>query len=451
MSQTDRYRDHLATLDGYLSASLERAGKQGTALDGVVFHAGSLTSYYADDQEIPFHATPHFRRWTPLPGPEHLLLARPGKRPMVIRVQPQDYWYDTSPPATSYWQAEVELKEAGSFQEACQIARDAVGGFDRYAYVGENSEAATQAGFPTERIDPPTLLAPLDWYRAYKTPHEVDLLRRACEHAAQGHLAARDAFEAGGSEREIHWAYLRGSGHLECELPFGSIAALDGKAAILHYQQKRGAGESPGNLLLMDAGAVHQGYAADLTRTWARPQVDPTFRALLLGMDGLEQELVAMVSPGRPYLEIHLAAHQGVANLLAEAGIVKVSADEALDAGITRTFLPHGVGHHLGIQVHDVGGHMAGPEGGTVSPPEDHPFLRNTRLLEPGHVVTIEPGLYFIPMLLEPLQASQQGALIDWPLVEKLSAYGGIRIEDDVVCTPDGVDDMSRGLLPGPK
>ncbi len=451
MSQTDRYREHLSTLDDYLSRALERAGKQGLELDGALFHAGRASSYYADDQEIPFVASPHFRRWAPMPGAEHLLLARPGKKPIVVRVQPKDYWYDSSPPPPSYWESEVELKEATTFSEACQIARHAAGNFDRLAYVGSSPEAATEAGFPAERIDPPTLLAPLDWYRAYKTAHEVDLLRRACALAARGHLAARDAFEAGASEREIHRAYLGGCDHLGCDLPFGSIAALDSKAAILHYQQKRGAGETPGDLLLMDAGAVYEGYAADLTRTWVRPRVDPIFRALLLGVDVLEQELVAMVSPGRPYLEIHLAAHQAVAKLLAETGILKVSAEEALNAGVTGTFLPHGVGHMLGIQVHDIGGRMAGPEGGEVPAPAEHPYLRCTRIVEPGMVLTIEPGIYFIPMLLEPLRAGNNAAMIDWPLVDKLSIYGGIRIEDDVLCTPDGAEDLSRELLPGPK
>jgi Xaa-Pro dipeptidase len=100
--------------------------------------------------------------------------------------------------------------------------------------------------------------------------------------------------------------------------------------------------------------------------------------------------------------------------------------------------------------VHDVGGHQAGPGGGTVPPPEEHPFLRNTRLLEPGHVVTIEPGVYFIPVLLDPLRATPEGSLVNWDLVAELLPCGGVRIEDNVFCTEEGPLDFTRDLIPGP-
>ena len=134
------------------------------------------------------------------------------------------------------------------------------------------------------------------------------------------------------------------------------------RPAILHYQGKRGAEAAPGKVLLLDAGAASDGYAADITRTWVRSEVDPVFQQLLTGVDALERDLVAMVTPARPYLEIHVEAHRGTARLLAETGIVKASAEEIFDRGITHPFLPHGVGHQLGLQVHDVGGHQAGPE-----------------------------------------------------------------------------------------
>jgi Xaa-Pro dipeptidase len=107
-------------------------------------------------------------------------------------------------------------------------------------------------------------------------------------------------------------------------------------------------------------------------------------------------------------------------------------------SGVTSTFLPHGIGHLLGLQVHDIGGFMAGEDGGTIAKPEGHPYLRLTRVLQPGMVVTIEPGLYFIPMLLDKLRATPASASVDWSLVRHLSAFGGVRIEDDVACRADG-------------
>lgn len=446
MSDQDLYRHHLAALDGWLRDALERAGRAGVALDGVLFHAGRARTYHRDDEEIPFRSGFHFRRWCPAAGPEHLVLARPGERPKVARVRPRDYWYDTSPPPPSYWEAEVELIEAESF--AAAVA--ALGELPRVAYVGDSGAAAAEAGIPAERVEPAALMAPLDWHRATKTEHEAARTAAAVEVAVAGHRAARAAFDSGAPEIEIHRAYLAGCDQLERDMPFGMITALDEKSAILHYQNKRRAGETRGEVLLVDAGAAVDGYAADLTRTWARPDADPVFRCLLSGLDLLQRDLVAMVTPGRPYPEIHLEAHRRVAALLVEAGVIKVGAVEALERGLARVFMPHGVGHHLGLQVHDVGGHQAAPEGGVAPPPADHPYLRNTRTLEPGHLVTIEPGFYFIPMLLEPLRESEHAAAVDWKLIDQLTPCGGARIEDNVLCTADGPRDLSRSLLPGP-
>lgn len=444
---TDLYRQHLSTLDGYLERSLDAARRQGLALEGVLFHAGRDRTYHADDNVVPFRGVPHFRRWCPMAGPEHLLLARPGRRPRVVRVRPRDYWHDTSPPPSSYWEEAVDLEEAPTYEEALE----ALGDLGAVAYVGDSPEAAGAAGIPEERAQPGALLAPLDWYRAYKTGHEVRQLRRAAVKAAAGHRAAREAFEAKATERQIHWAFVEGSDQMEIEIPYGTIVALDEKGAILHYQHKRGPETGPGSVLLLDAGAAFEGQAADITRTWARPGTDEAFVRLLEGVDALERELVEMVTPGRPYLEIHLRSHEAVGELLAEVGVIRCSGEEAVEKGLTRAFYPHGVGHHLGLQVHDVGGHQAGPDGGTVPPPEDHPFLRNTRVLEPGHYVTIEPGIYFIPMLLDPVREGQHESLVNWDLVDRLAPLGGIRIEDDVLCTEGAPRDLTRDLVAGPR
>ena len=447
MPTTELYREHLTILDRALSDALERAGKRGRTFDGVVFHAGRAREYYADDEAVPFRAAAHYLRYVPLDAPEHVVLARPGRVPRVVLVQPTDYWYDTAPPAKSYWQDAVDL----AIVDRPEAVGAALGDVAGAAFVGESREAAAALGIGEGAVDPAELLAPLDWHRAAKTPYEIEHLRAAARAAGAGHRAARAAFETGLSERDIHSAYLGGARHLERELPFGSIVALDAKSAILHYQGKRGDGETPGNVLLCDAGARSGPYAADVTRTWVRPGVEPAFVEIVNRLDVAERELVAMVTPGRPYLDIHLQAHRLVAGILADVGIVRVSADQALARGLTRTFLPHGVGHHLGIQVHDVGGRQAGPDGGSAPPPPEHPYLRNTRTLAPGHVVTIEPGIYVIPMLLEPLRSGPDASAIDWELVDRLAPLGGVRIEDDVVCAAGAPEDLTREHCPGPR
>lgn len=167
--------------------------------------------YHRDDELVPFRTGAHFRRFAPLAGSEHLALARPGQKLRVVRVLPQDYWYDTSPPPVSYWEEAVELSEAASFEEACEI----LGPFEHIAYIGDSPAAAQAAGIPAELVEPEDLMAPLDWYRAYKTEFEIDQMRVAAKRSAGGHCAARDAFASGASELETHWAYLEGSGQLE--------------------------------------------------------------------------------------------------------------------------------------------------------------------------------------------------------------------------------------------
>ncbi len=447
MTHTALYHDHLETLDRMLTDALDRAGRAGLHLDGVLFHAGREAYYHRDDQPVVFRSVAHFLRYVPLMGPEHCVLARPGKKPLVIRYAPKDYWYEIAPLADSYWQSEVELVEVDSFAAIAER----IGSPSRLAYVGDSPQAAAELGIAPEHIEPDALMAPLAWHRGTKTAHELRLLREAAKRGALGHAAARDAFLEGLNEREIYWRFLAATNQMGGEVPFEPIVALGEKISILHYQNRRGPESVPAKTFMLDAGASFEGYASDITRTWAHEDADPLYRSLLASLDALERDLVAMVTPGRPYAEIHVETHRRTALLLAETGLVTVSAEDALAKGLTRTFLPHGIGHHLGLQVHDLGGHQADVNGGTAPPPEEYPFLRNTRTLEPGHVVTIEPGLYFCDVLLDELRARPEAEFVDWALIDKLRPYGGMRLEDDVVCTEDGPEDYSRPEIPGPR
>ena len=444
----DLYRSHLETLSEVLVRSLHQAADLGFACDGVILHSGRVAYYYQDDQQIRFRVAPHLSRYVPLKGPEHLVLARPLERLKVVRVTPRDYWYEVPSATSEFWCDAVDLMDVSSFEEALKVLPRT----GKLAYIGNSPIAAAELGITAPYIDPPELLAPLDWYRAMKTPYEIECLKEAAKRAAKGHAAVRDAFLEGASERELHVTYLRASGQLEEETPFENIVALNEKPAILHYQNKRRDVAMPHHTVLLDAGASSLGYASDISRTWAAKSVHPVYHQLLAGLDTLQRELVSLVAPKRPYLDIHLSAHQKIAQLLIDVGLGKGSVDNLVAVGVTRTFMPHGVGHHLGLQVHDIGGRQASLSGGTLQPPPEYPSLRNLRPLEEGHVVTIEPGIYFIPLLLSQLrQPSNIAALLDWSLVDALLPYGGMRIEDDIVCTKDGPLDLTRPYIEGPR
>jgi Xaa-Pro dipeptidase len=149
------------------------------------------------------------------------------------------------------------------------------------------------------------------------------------------------------------------------------------------------------------------------------------------------------VKPGVDFVVLHAFTHRQLAGLLREHRIVSCSVDEGVATGITRSFLPHGLGHLLGLQVHDAGGRLADTAGTKREPPPQDPFLRLTRTLQPGVVVTIEPGLYFIPSLLHALLAKHEDK-VNRSVIERLVPFGGIRIEDNVEVTADGHRNLTR-------
>ncbi|MDE2263406.1 MAG: M24 family metallopeptidase, partial [Gammaproteobacteria bacterium] len=158
----------------------------------------------------------------------------------------------------------------------------------------------------------------------------------------------------------------------------------------------------------------------------------------------MQQSLCSAVKPRVDWREVHLQAHRLLAAVLREADIITCSADEAVATATTSVFLPHGIGHLLGLEVHDAGGFMRSPDGGDIPRPEGHPYLRLTRVLEEGFVVTMEPGLYFIPQLLEAARADKRASGINWSRVDSLRKFGGIRIEDDLAVTATGCENLTR-------
>ncbi|MGB4246571.1 MAG: Xaa-Pro dipeptidase, partial [Pseudohongiellaceae bacterium] len=392
----------------------------------------------------PFRAYGHFAHWLPINRPSQLVLYKPGDKPVYFQVVPRDFWHEQDIPVED-WIAEqftVHVLENSS-EVAERLSRLGLQ-TSRLAFIGEHTQYAAAIGIPSATQNPSALLSWLDYHRAYKTDYEVACIRKANRIALQGHNAARTMFESGGSEYDIHMAYLQACNILEEETPYTNIVALDEKSAILHYQYKRRGTTANSQVLLIDAGCRVNGYCSDITRTSTRSHTLSLFSDLVEAMEELEINLVQRVVPGISYLDIHTAAQRGVAEILLQHGICRGSIEELMHEKISTLFMPHGVGHLLGIQVHDVGGRQINTRGDIRPPPADYPALRNTRTIEKGQVFTIEPGLYFIPQLLDPERRSSRGKLINWNLVDSLLPLGGIRIEDNVLVTASGVENLTR-------
>ena len=424
---------HLAAVQARTDAALAAH-----RYDGVVVHSGRPRDHFLDDHAPPYKANPHFLWWAPLlDAPDSFVRYVPGERPRLVFHQPADYWHKPPVLPDEAWLRNFEVQVVRSPGEARELLGTAG---RRLAFIGEWQEEFDTWGFAGANAKP--LLDHLHFHRAAKTPYEIECMRRASRLGARGHVAAERAWRSGASEFEAHQAYCSAAGLREQELPYGNIVAFGPGAAVLHYQQLQRGRDVPRRSFLIDAGAQVRGYASDITRTYG--DGDAEFGALLAAMDGVEQALCAAIRAGTDYREVHLQAHWLIAGVLKQAGIVLCSQEAAVAERVSSVFFPHGIGHLLGLQVHDVAGLARDVSGVEIPRPEGHPYLRLTRTLEPGFVVTVEPGLYFIDLLLEQARADGRGRHIRWDAVERLKPFGGIRVEDDVVCTAGEPENLTR-------
>ncbi len=415
--------DHLDTLQARYESALTAHG-----YDSLLIASGAAPYRYGDDQTWHFQGYGPFLHWTGLTGREHSWLwLRVGHRPVLWLYEPVDFWHANPALPEEPWQQVIDVRRQP------ERGAPALPQPGRLAVLGD---PALVNGLDGD-INPAPLLAALDETRVHKTGYEIECLARANAVALTGHRAAQEAFLAGASEFDISLAYQQATRQREGDAPYHSIIGINDHAGTLHYQYYDTQPPARSRSLLIDAGVRYRGYCSDITRTYAGAG-ESRFAALIHGLDKLQQRLCTMVAPGVDYLDIHRRAHQGLAALLSASGLVSGLDDDAMVAeGVTRAFFPHGIGHFLGVQVHDVAGKP-------VPAPEDAPFLRLTRTLAPGMVVTIEPGLYFIPSLLEPLLQGPLGRHLNTALIDELRGCGGIRIEDNVVVTETGARNLTR-------
>ncbi len=430
------YPTHLEELKARHDRALEKAGA-----GHVVIFSGAPEIVFLDDNYYPFKANPHFVGWLPLTvAPFCYLVYTPGEKPVLVYYQAKDYWHRPPANPSGFWVEHYDIRIVHTL--------DAVAGHlpenrDHCILIGKIDEDAQAFGI--DRVNPSTVMHMLHYARGVKTAYELECMRGASRRGVRGHRAAEGAFRAGSSEYAIHLAYCQAVSHTEKELPYGNIIALNENGAIMHYQHQ--AREAPGEIrsFLIDAGADCCGYASDITRTYSYTSGE--YQDLIDRMDVLQQELVAEVRAGLDFPSLHLQTHRKIADVLLELNFASGSVDALIENDVTTAFFPTGLGHLLGIQVHDVGGFMADENGNTIDRPSGHPYLRLTRKLEPNMVLTIEPGLYVIDMLLENLIGSPGHEMINHNRVDWLRPFGGVRVEDNVRVLEDGCENFTRAAF----
>lgn len=275
----------------------------------------------------------------------------------------------------------------------------------------------------------------------------IEQIRAAAEVTVQAHLAGLRATRAAAFEREVRAemeAVIARHGMIPA---YGSIVTTEGH--VLHHESSRlplGDG-----LLLCDVGAESaEGWASDVTRTWpCRGRFDPVQLELYGAVLAAQEAAIALLRPGVRFRDVHRTAAATLVEGLVAIGLLRGKPEDLLERDAAALFFPHGIGHLLGLDVHDLEdlGDRAGyAKGRERSARPAERFLRLDRDLEPGMVVTIEPGFYSIPSLLDdPERLRPLWDAIDPSCLARVRrAVSGIRIEDDVLITEDGHDVLTR-------
>ncbi|ETX10505.1 peptidase M24 [Marinomonas ushuaiensis DSM 15871] len=421
---TTPYQDHLTLL----SCRYEKAMAH-LNIDAIVLASGEKSYYFQDDHTHPFHAYSGAQQWLPFSlGAETYIILKTGEKPTLIWPIRDDFWHAPNLVPKGEWQQYWTIIPARK---------------DDKWFANLPKNTAWLGPKPMPFVTPyDGLKAYVDFEKAVKTPFEIQAMRNASIRGVRGHLAAKDAFLAGMSELDIHLAFLQASQQTAAQEPYPGIVGLDEHAAVLHYEHKSIVHNTRSQTLLIDAGASEHGYASDITRTFFRH--DDEFSALLNDMDEMQQKLCQNSTSGVAFRDLHQEALRGIATLLHEHKICSLSVEEQLVKNIPQVFFPHGLGHLLGLQVHDVGGHQVDQTGKLSLPDDKAPFLRLTRTLKENMVITIEPGLYFIPMLIEKMKAENSNHGCDLSKIKHLMPYGGIRIEDNIVVKNNAPENLTR-------
>jgi len=427
------YAEHIQTLAKRHDDALQQAGA-----NHAVIYSGNPRIAFLDDYQMPFKANPHFVSWAPLIRlPFSYIVYTPGETPVLIYFQPHDYWHVVPGAPDGYWTKHFDIRIVHTLEEvAANLPTDR----EKCILVGEIEDDALTFGI--ERVNPTTAINILHYARGVKTGYELATMRLASQRGVQGHLAAEAAFRDGKSEFDIHRAYCKAVSHTEPELPYGNIVGLNEHGAVLHYTDFDRQPPAESRSFLIDAGAQVHGYASDITRTYSNG--DARFQALIDRMETMQRDIISQVQAGVDYRDLHLKTHTMLATVLNDAELATGDPGTLLETGVTSAFFPHGLGHLLGVQVHDVGGFMENEGGTTIDPPSGHPFLRLTRVLEEDMVLTIEPGLYVIDMLLENLRGTPAESHVNWDTVDWLRPFGGIRIEDNIRVLANSQENLTQ-------
>ncbi|MCK5945482.1 MAG: aminopeptidase P family protein [Planctomycetes bacterium] len=430
----------------------------------VLLMAGGWISRNYPANWSPFRADSTFLCFFPNPEPNAAALFDPKDKSVTLfldeRTADDALWHG---PSASFAEVKRELgvTRVEKRSDLAAVVKKQVGNRKARTLAIPDPRATAEARkvtgdkvdfYNARKIGDPALLLAIAELRNHRAPEEVKEMRLAAAVTRDAHKAAMAHTRPGVYEQEL-------VGHVEgtfvkhgCVPAYGTILSVRGE--VLHNHDHGNLMKS-GDLVLLDAGAeLPSGYCGDVTRTWpVNGRFSPEQRDVYDIVLEAEKTAIAMVKPGARYRDLHLASARVLADGLGQLGLMRGAADDLVASGAHAVFFPHGVGHLIGLDVHDMEGFgdlITYPPGRKRSTQFGTAFLRLDVDLEPGMCVTIEPGIYFVPALLrDPQMKKRFKDQIDFAKAQRFldmnskRGFGGVRIEDDVMCTKSGHDVLS--------
>lgn len=415
----------------------------------VILWSGKYISRNFPSLTFPFRASSHFLYFAGLPLENAAIRLEAGKLELFM---------DDAPPSASLWHGEMpkrsEIAATIGANRAYPLSELAlhtdnattIAVQDNKTYQQQCQLLQRDIPLPTTETD---IIKAIVTLRLCHDEGAIEELRKAAKVAVEAHLAGMQATSMAKTEAEIRGVTEGVIIAHNMSTAYNSIVTVHGE--VLHNEQYHHSLQ-PGDLLLADVGAeTPLGWASDITRTWAvSGKFSPTQRDIYELVLSAHDACIASIHPGVEYRDIHLLAAKIIADGLVDLNILKGNPDDLVAMDAHALFFPHGIGHLLGLDVHDMEdlGDLAGYEPGrSRSDRFGLGYLRLDRPLRRGMLVTIEPGFYQVPAILNnPSFREKYKTVVNWEQLAKFADVRGIRIEDDVLVTETGTEILTANL-----
>eukprot|EP01083_Nonionella_stella_P165436 550340_1 len=434
---------------------------KGDAGNSVVLMAGGTTKdfeyYDSDTEKCVFRQEAFFRYLFGVNEPDLLGLLDMARRRVILVVPPQpaglEKWIGEQHDA-AWYEKRFGLDSVVFSNDINSVLQD-MKIQNIYTLFGTNSdsrnETRTIPKFPEMdkyTVNNAFLYPILTECRTFKTPKEIEYLRIATLVSSQAHVYVMRHAKEGLSERQLEamyfgfCEYFGGARHVA----YTCICASGPHASILHYGHAGRPNDRfivDGDLMLLDMGGEYNGYATDITCSFP---VNGTFtddqKIVYNAVRAAQENVNKAMKPGVMWPDMHRLAERTILEHLLAGGLLKGSVDDMMKVFLASTFMPHGLGHLVGLNVHDVGGFT---EQYPRLTEEGVKYLRTSRELRAGMFLTVEPGCYFIDSLLDAALADPTlNCFINADVLKRFRGAGGVRLEDDVMVTENGIENFTK-------